>query len=98
MNQEELNDRCIKLLRSQGVQNQMWHPRMFWEVGALDNPTSQDLTRPKVDLSELEVMLATAANEPSLCRDEVNARRPGRAEFIERHIRRGERPLLEYAG
>ncbi|MFP4131573.1 hypothetical protein [Thiohalospira sp.] len=98
MNQDELNERCIKLLKSPGVQNQLWHPRMFWEVGALDNPTASDLTRPKVDLSELEVMLATAANEESLCREDVNAQHPGRAEFIERHIRRGERPLLQQAG
>jgi hypothetical protein len=97
MNNEELNQRCVDLLKKPGVQHQLWHPRMFWEVGALDNPAASDLTDPKVDLSELEVMLATAANEPSLCRDEVNERRPGRADFIQRQIRRGERPLLEHA-
>ena len=98
MDHEELNARCVKLLKSPGVQNHLWHPRMFWEVGALDNPAPSDLTRPKVDLSELEVMLATAANEESLCRDDVNAHQPGRADFIQRQIRRGERPILQHAG
>lgn len=97
MNHEELNQRCVELLKKPGVQHQLWHPRMFWEVGALDNPTATDLTHPKVDLSELEVMLSMAANEPSMCRDEVNERWPGRADFIQRHIRRGERPLLQFA-
>lgn len=97
MNDDELNQRCIRLLNQPGVQHHLWHPRMFWEVGALDNPAASNLTQPKVDLAELEVMLAAAANESSLCRDDVNERRPGRADFIQRQIRRGERPLLQHA-
>ena len=97
MTQDELNQRCIDLLKKPGVQHQLWHPRMFWDVGALDNPAPSDLTNPKVDLSELEVMLATAANETAECREDVNQRRPGRADFIQRQIRRGERPLLQHA-
>lgn len=75
------------------VKLQMWHPRMFWYVKR-DNPNPRELKRPKVDLQELEVMLAAAALEPSQAAAELDARRPGRAEFILRAVRSGQRPLL----
>lgn len=97
MDAGELNRRCVSLIQEPDVLLRMWHAPMFWDVGTLDDPRPEELSRPKFDLYELEVVLATAALQPSQCAAEVNAREPGRADFIMRQVRRGERPLLRRA-
>jgi len=97
MDVKNLNRRCVELAQHPDVKLRMWHPPMFWDVGALDDPSPEDLTRPKVDLLELEVVLAAAAWVPSECADELNTREPGRADFLTRQVRRGELPLLHRA-
>jgi hypothetical protein len=74
MNREELNRRCVELFQHPDVQLRCWHPRMFWETNMKDNPRPEELTRPKVDLRELEVLLAESAHVPSECADELNRR------------------------
>ncbi|HQU15416.1 MAG: hypothetical protein B7Z66_07535 [Chromatiales bacterium 21-64-14] len=93
MEQSALNHRCVELMGHPRVKLQMWHPQMFWYVEK-DNPKPSDLKRPKVDLWELEVMLSAAARERSQAASELNARVPGRADFIARAVRNGQRPLL----
>lgn len=93
MDPRALNQRCVELMRHPRVVAQMWHAPMFWHVDK-DNPGPADLTRPRVDLCELEVMLATAAGLPSECAALLEQRQPGRAQFIARSVRRGERPWL----
>lgn len=94
MNEQALNQRCVDLFRNPDVRNRMWHPRMFWNVRGQDAPTPAELCQPKVDLLELEVMLAEAAHQPSECADELERREPGRPAFIRRVIARGDMPLL----
>lgn len=93
MEQTALNRRCVELMQHPRVKLQMWHPRMFWYVEK-DNPKPADLKRPKVDLWELEVMLSAAARERSQAAGELDARIPGRADFITRAVHSGQRPLL----
>ena len=95
MDQEALNERCVSLMQNRDVLLHMWHPRMFWEVGSLDNPQPRDLLKPKVDLCELEVMLSAAAHVPSMCLSELEQRSPDRAHTIVHMIRRGEMPFLD---
>ncbi|WP_019569320.1 MULTISPECIES: hypothetical protein [unclassified Thioalkalivibrio] len=97
MDQQQINQRCVELFNSPRVQTKMWSPRMFWEVGRHLNVTSDQLTDPKVDVAELEVMLSAAAYEPSQCADEVNQRESGRADFIRRAVQSGQRPFLRRA-
>ncbi len=97
MDQQELNNRCVSLFQSPRVQTKLWNPRMFWNVGRILNVKPEQLTEPKVDLCELEVMLAAAAYEPSQCADNLNAREAGRADFIRRAVQSGQRPLLQRA-
>ncbi|OOG22010.1 hypothetical protein B1C78_15605 [Thioalkalivibrio denitrificans] len=95
MNRDELNRRCVELFQHPDVQLRCWHPRMFWETGMKDNPTPEDLIRPKVDLRELEVLLSESAHVPSECVDELNREAPGRADLIRHMARRGEMPYLQ---
>lgn len=94
MDKEALNQRCVQLMQHPRVKLQMWCSRMFWDAGDSEDPSPSQLTKPKVDLRELEVMLSSAAYEPSLCANELNAEKPGRADFIIRVVHHGERPLL----
>jgi hypothetical protein len=88
-----LQQRCAELYFHRRVQRCMWSPRLFWQLEQ-DVARTRDLTRPRVDLLELEVLLAAAAGVPSECADELNTRSPGRADFIRRSVGKGERPLL----
>ncbi len=97
MDQTELNQRCVELFFHPRVQQQMWNARMFWDVGSELAPKAADLVKCKVDLLELEVLLAAAAYEDSKCADDLNAREPGRADFIRRAVHSGQRPLLHHA-
>jgi hypothetical protein len=97
MDSQELNKRCVDLFHSPRIQTRLWNPRMFWEVGLKQNTTPEELTDPKVDLCELEVMLSAAAYEPSQCAEELNEREAGRADFIRRAVQSGQRPLLRRA-
>ncbi|MGM0552372.1 MAG: hypothetical protein ACQETK_00965 [Pseudomonadota bacterium] len=97
MDQQELNNRCVALFQSPRVQTKLWNPRMFWNVGRILNVKPEQLTEPKVDLCELEVMLAAAAYEPSQCADNLNEREDGRADFIRRAVQSGQRPFLRRA-
>ncbi|WP_019625297.1 hypothetical protein [Thioalkalivibrio sp. ALJT] len=97
MDQQELNTRCVTLFQSPRIQTKLWHPRMFWEVGRKLNTAPDELTQPKVDLCELEVMLSAAAYEASQCADTLNQREAGRADFIRRAVQSGQRPLLRRA-
>ena len=94
MDKTELNTRCVELFNSPRVKNMMWNPRMFWNFGRKLNPTEADLTTPRVDLCELEVMLAAAAWTDSQCAADLNSRNPGRADFIRRAVQSGQRPIL----
>ena len=94
MDQRSLNQRSVELIQHPEVRRRMWHAPMFWQVGNKDNPGPEELTLAKVDLTELEVLLAAAALLPSQCAAELNERTPGRADFIIRQVHRGERPLL----
>lgn len=94
MNRQELNERCVQLFQNPDVMRHFWHPRMFWETHMKDNPQPDELVEPKVDLMELEVMLAEVAHVDSACADELESREPGRAELIQLMIRRGDMPLL----
>lgn len=96
MDTEDINARCVDLVQKEDVKLRMWHPRMFWDVGDLDDPTPDDLTRPKFDLLELEVLLSAAALEESRCAADLNQREQGRADFIIRQVHRGELPLLRH--
>ena len=95
MDNETVNQRCVELMANPDVQRHMWHPRMFWDVGYLENPQAADLTAPKVDLGELEVLLSTAAHQTPQCLEEVNERHPGRGDLIMHMVRRGDMPLLD---
>lgn len=94
---DALNRRCVELFYHPRVQLSLWSAGLFW---ILDQDVVQpdDLTRPKVDLEELEVMLAATARVPSECAESLDGRRPGRADFIRRAAHRGERPLLSRPG
>ncbi|HKK13068.1 MAG TPA: hypothetical protein VKA14_00255 [Gammaproteobacteria bacterium] len=94
MDAQTLNQRCVELMNNPDVQHRMWHPRMFWKVGALENPRPGELTSPKVDLEELEVLLASAAHQKSQCLEDLNKRIPGRGDLIVHMVRRGDMPLL----
>lgn len=96
MDKEALNQRCIELFSHPRVQQQMWSARMFWDIGHTLTTTAADWTKPKVDLCELEVMLSAAAYETSQCADELNARENGRADFIRRAVKSGQRPMLHH--
>jgi hypothetical protein len=96
MDQTELNQRCVNLFFHPRVQTKLWHPRMFWDVGMELSPKPTDLTKPKVDLMELEVLLAAAAYEDSQCANDLNNREAGRADFIRRAVQSGQRPLLHH--
>ncbi len=94
MERTDLNRRCADLLcHHPDVKLRMWHPRMFWQTGS-DTPRVDEIMVPRVDLCELEVMLATAAMVDSQCLQELKARDPDRADYIVHPVRRGERPLL----
>ncbi len=71
----------------------MWHPHMFWQTGS-DIPRVDELIVPKVDLCELEAMLATAAMIGSQGLQELKARDPNCADYIVHSVRSGVRPLL----
>lgn len=94
MNAQDLNRRCVELFHHPDAKLHCWHPRMFWETHMLENPKPEDLQEPKVDLRELEVMLAEAAHEPSQCAEELEQEEPGRATLIRHMMERGEMPLL----
>jgi len=95
MTPDAVNARCVRLLRSPALQTRMWHPRMFWDIGKLENPDDANLVKPKVDVDQLEVMLAAAAQEPSECLEAVEERRPGKGRQIQRMVRQGQMPLLD---
>lgn len=97
MDKSELNKRCVELFYHPRVQQRMWNARMFWDVGRKLTPKADELTSPKVDLLELEVLLSAAAYEPSQCAEELNAREAGRADFIRRAVQGGQRPMLHHA-
>ncbi|MCE5360806.1 hypothetical protein [Candidatus Igneacidithiobacillus taiwanensis] len=94
MDSQALNARCVELFQNPNVRLRMWNARMFWKVGDQFNVPSDKLTDPKVDLCELEVMLASAALTESQCAAELEKKEPGRAAFIQRQVREGMRPLL----
>lgn len=94
MDEQRLNAHFVELVQHPDVRLRMWQPRMFWDVGSLDDPLPEDLKKPKFDLRELEVVLSAAAMVQPVCAEEVNAREPGRADFLIRQVRRGELPLL----
>lgn len=98
MTEDELNRRCVELFHHPDVRLRCWHPRMFWETGMKDNPTPDELICPKVDLRELEVLLAESAHVPSECADELEHEVPGRADRIRHMVRRGEMPFLHRPG
>jgi hypothetical protein len=97
MDKTELNKRCVELYNSPRVKNMMWHARMFWNFGSKLNPSDADLTTPRVDLCELEVLLSAAAWTESQCAADLNGRNPGRADFIRRAVQSGQRPILATA-
>ena len=97
MDKTELNARCVELYNHPRVRNMMWNARMFWDFGRKLNPTNEDLTTPRVDLCELEVMLSAAAWCESRCAADLNSRNPGRADFIRRAVQSGQRPILARA-
>lgn len=94
MDTEALNQRCIELFEKSQGQNHYWHVRMFWHTDRHDNPSPRELTDPKVDLLELEVLLSAATGEESQCAEALEAREPGRAALIRHMVQRGEMPLL----
>ncbi|MEJ2060055.1 MAG: hypothetical protein P8Y64_06140 [Gammaproteobacteria bacterium] len=94
MDQNALNARCVELFQHPRVQQMMWSPRMFWDIGRTLTSKPTDWTSPKVDLCELEVLLAAAAYVDSQCATELNGREPGRADFIRRAVQSGQRPML----
>ncbi len=97
MDRNDLNKRCVALFQHPRVSNHMWNARMFWDFGRKLNPAAEELTNPKVDLCELEVLLSAAVFEASQCADELNSRNPGRADFIRRAVQSGQRPVLHNA-
>ncbi len=94
MPHDKLNRRCVELFQHPDVQLHCWHPRMFWETRMKENPAPEELTEPKVDLRELEVLLAESAHVPSVCAEELNQEDPGRADLIRHMVHRGEMPYL----
>lgn len=60
----------------------------------VENPKPEDLQQPKVDLRELEVLLAEATHQDSQCAAELEQEEPGRATLIRHMVERGEMPLL----
>lgn len=94
MNTVELNRRCVELFHAPGARRRLWHPRMFWHTHLVENPKPEDLQDPKVDLAELEFLLARVNDQASLCADEIEAREPGRTALLQHMIDRGEMPLL----
>lgn len=94
MSPEEINTRCIELYQKSLEQNHYWHVRMFWHTDKHDNPAPRELTDPKVDPVELEVLLSAAVGEESRCAEELEQREPGRPALIRHMIQRGEMPLL----
>jgi len=94
MNTQELNRRCVELFYHPDTQLHCWHPRMFWETNMVENPKPEDLQRPKVDLHDLEVLLAEAAHQESQCAEELERKEPGRPALIRHMMERGEMPFL----
>lgn len=94
MNAQELNRRCVELFQHPDAQLHCWHPRMFWETHMVENPKPEDLQQPKVDLRELEVLLAETTHQDSQCAAELEQEDPGRATLIRHMVDRGEMPLL----
>ena len=90
----ELNKRCVELFQNEFVRDRLWHARMFWNVGRKLNPTAEELTTPKANLQELEVMLSAADMVNSQCAEDLNKTNPGRADFIRRTVISGSRPVL----
>lgn len=94
MNAQELNRRCVDLFHHPDAQLHCWHPRMFWETHMVENPKPEDLQQPKVDLRELEVLLAEVTHQDSQCATELEQEDPGRTTLIRHMVERGEMPLL----
>ncbi len=83
----ELQQRCLQLMAHPKVQAHCWQPQLFWSQQA-------EQWIPRVDLRELEVLLATIAGEVPQYADELDRSRPGRSGFIARNALRGEMPYL----
>ncbi|MDD3518761.1 MAG: hypothetical protein PHQ14_10460 [Chromatiales bacterium] len=94
MNQQTLNRRCVELFMNPEVQSHCWHPRTFWDTHDIDDPQPEELTEPKVDLRELEVMFAEVAHEHSVCAHELEREQPGRVARIRRVLQSGDLPFL----
>jgi hypothetical protein len=95
MTEQELNQRCIALMQHPNVKNMMWNPRLFWHIGnqLVVKYDPEFLSKPKVDLRELEVLLSEVAGEPSQCLAVLNEQNQ-RGDFIVRALRSGYRPYL----
>ena len=94
MNAQELNRRCVELFHRPDAKLHYWHPRVFWSTHMVESPKPEDLQEAKVDLHELEVMLAEAAGEISQCAQELDRGQPGQSALIRHMMERGEMPLL----
>lgn len=75
------------------IQAKGWSARLFWQLDSSGRPG-----RLKVDACELEVFFAAILGVASECHAALEARAPGRADFIAANARRHELPYFTPAG
>ncbi|MEK6748269.1 MAG: hypothetical protein AABY83_03570 [Pseudomonadota bacterium] len=97
MTLDSVNLRCIDLFFRPRVQALHWPVDLFWRLPDHARRDANVLREPSVNLFELEVLLSTAANVPSLCAQFLDLHMPNRGEFIRLSMRRGRIPMLSPA-
>jgi len=85
-----LDKKLIAWYESATIRAKGWAPRLFWYPAEDGSPYGA----PKVEPCELEVLFATLLDEPSECREHLDAEQNGRGTFIAANARRHELPLL----
>ncbi|MDH4274007.1 MAG: hypothetical protein OEW08_03100 [Gammaproteobacteria bacterium] len=94
MTLEIVNQRCIELFFHPRVQAMGWYVELYWQLPDCARCSPLALNTPKVDLIELEVLLATVANTPSWYANKLDRQLPTRSEFIRTAVKHGRLPLL----
>lgn len=84
-----MQEKLLNWYREPGIAEKGWAPRLFWHI----QPDGR-FSETKVDPCELEVFFAAILGQSSECYDALEARAPGRAEFIAANARRHELPYF----
>lgn len=84
-----LQDKLLRWFEEPKISAKGWAPRLFWQM-----QSDGRYCETKVDPCELEVFFAAILEQPSECYEVLEARAPGRAEFIAANARRHELPYF----